>query len=76
VGDISFFFYFDVMTNKDALQIVVEELRKDWDYYSTNALPYIIKTVIGYCHFYYQLGYGLVFYIYIYRRYRANKKSN
>jgi hypothetical protein len=39
-------------------------------------LPHIVKNFIGYCHFYYQLGYGLVFYIYLFRRYRAKKNKN
>ncbi len=38
-------------------------------------LPYIVRYLIGYCHFYYQLGYGLVFYIYIYRRRMYKKKQ-
>jgi hypothetical protein len=40
------------------------------------SLPYVIKYLIGYCHFYYQLGYGLIFYIYFFRRYRAKKVNN
>lgn len=39
-------------------------------------LPHVVKSLIGYCHFYYQLGYGLVFYIYVYRRYKAKKTKN
>jgi hypothetical protein len=39
-------------------------------------LPIFIKSLIGYCHFYYQLGYGLIFYIYIYRRRKAKKTKN
>lgn len=39
-------------------------------------LPYFVKYLIGYCHFYYQLGYGLIFYIYFYRRYKARKTKN
>jgi len=39
-------------------------------------LPFVVKSFIGYCHFYYQLGYGLVFYIYIFRRYKAKKNKN
>lgn len=39
-------------------------------------LPFLVKYSIGYCHFYYQLGYGLVFYIYIYRRRKARKTNN
>ena len=42
----------------------------------SSILPYIVKYSIGYCHFYYQLGYGLVVYIYIYRRRVAKKASN
>ncbi len=39
-------------------------------------LPGLVKAVIGYCHFYYQLGYGLVFYIYFFRRHRSKKNKN
>ncbi len=42
----------------------------------SNSLPIIVRYSIGYCHFYYQLGYGLVFYIYIYRRRKAKKNNN
>ena len=42
----------------------------------SHSLPVLVRYSIGYCHFYYQLGYGLVFYIYIYRRRKAKKKSN
>jgi len=38
--------------------------------------PYIVKYIIGYCHFYYQLGYGLIFYIYFFRRYKAKRANN
>lgn len=39
-------------------------------------LSYFIKYLIGYCHFYNQLGWGLVFYIYFFRRYKAKKTNN
>lgn len=39
------------------------------------SLPFFIKYLIGYCNFYYQLGYGLIFYIYIFRKQRAKKKK-
>lgn len=42
----------------------------------SSVLPYAVKYVIGYCHFYYQLGYGFIFYIYIYRRRKAKKSNN
>lgn len=42
----------------------------------SSVLPYAVKYVIGYCHFYYQLGYGLIFYIYIYRRRKAKKTND
>lgn len=45
-------------------------------FFLSNTLPYIVKYLIGYCHFYYQLGYGLIFYIYFYRRHRAKKLNN
>lgn len=38
--------------------------------------PYFVKYLIGYCHFYYQLGCGLIFYIYMFRRYKAKKTKN
>jgi hypothetical protein len=42
----------------------------------STTLPFVVKYLIGYCHFYYQLGYGLVFYIYFFRRYKAKKTKN
>lgn len=42
----------------------------------SDILPIIVKYLIGYCHFFYQLGYGLIFYIYLYRRHKAKKTKN
>lgn len=54
------------------LNLIFEPIRSTCSHY----LPLLIKMLIGYCHFFYQLGYGLVFYIYIYRRSKAKRSKN
>lgn len=63
------FIYLDFQFSVDCVMLKVLN-------YISQTVPTITKNLIGYCHFYYQLGYGLIFYIYIYRRYRAKKTKN
>lgn len=69
-------FFFNLLDNfisvsahvNSAFEVVLTRL--------SEILPVLVRYSIGYCHFYYQLGYGLVFYIYLYRRRKAKKTNN
>lgn len=64
-----FKFYLDV--NNALTTLIVAVLN-----YLSKTLPYLITYLIGYCHFYYQLGYGVLVVFYFYRRRQVKKAKN
>lgn len=69
-------YFFDFFKIYVEINVVITNIFIIGLFFIKSILPYIVKYLIGYCHFYYQLGYGLIFYIYIYRRYKAKKTNN
>lgn len=69
-------FFFDFFKFYISLVILFENIINFVFSLSNDILPRIVRALIGYCHFYYQLGYGLIFYIYFFRRYKAKKYNN
>lgn len=68
--------FFDFLKTYIDIIFIIEMIFSNFFIVISILIPSFIKAVIGYCHFYYQLGYGLIFYIYIYRRYRSKKNKN
>ena len=69
-------FFFDTFKSYVYLSLVLHNLVFLFSDLIVNVLPYVVKYLIGYCNFYYQLGYGVIFYIYFFRRHKAKKLKN
>jgi hypothetical protein len=76
VGYIFTEYFFDFFKAYISINILLTDIISVGLVLISSMLPYLVKYLIGYCHFYYQLGYGLIFYIYIYRRRKAKKLNN
>lgn len=42
----------------------------------SDSLPFLAKYLVGYCNLYNQLGYGIICFVYLYRRHKAKKQKN
>jgi len=76
VGDILSVFLIELLQHLVLLESPFSFFVNGFAEFVKATAPYFIKYLIGYCHFYYQLGWGLGMYIYLYRRYRAKKNWN
>lgn len=68
--------FFDIFKSYIHLNVLINSIISIILSVTKNVLPYLVKNLIGYCNFYYQLGYGIIFYIYIFRRYKSKKYNN
>lgn len=69
-------FFFNFLNNFVSVETYVNSMFESFLIQLSDTLPVLVRYTIGYCHFYYQLGYGFVFYIYLYRRRKAKKNNN
>jgi hypothetical protein len=69
-------FFFNLLNTFISVNAHISSVFEAVLFWLSDFLPLLVKYTIGYCHFYYQLGYGLVVYIYLYRRRKAKKSNN